>query len=70
MSEPKRGEHYEACLIVFPHCLCNTCQKDHNFEGKYGCCAEKHPTKNCPIQNCKHYIADEPTKKGAEAADD
>lgn len=60
MSEPKRGEHYDACIDIFPFCKCNTCRIDNPLD-----CAKKHPKKGCPIENCEDYIKDEPTKKGA-----
>ena len=28
MSEPKRGEHDEICLLTKSRCKCNTCQRD------------------------------------------
>ena len=58
MSEPKRGVHDEYCLMVAPRCLCLTCQND----SEKPCCNRK---KRCYVENCNHYIKDEPTKKGA-----
>jgi len=60
MSEPKRGEHDEFCLMTKPRCKCNTCRQDTSV-----CCFDKFNLKNCPVLNCKNYLADEPTKKGA-----
>ena len=59
MSEPKRGKHDETCRMVAPKCLCLTCQNDTEEP----CCRRK---KRCYVENCKSYIADEPTKKGAK----
>jgi len=64
MSEPKRGTHCEHCIITRPNCPCNTCQKDDcRVLPKFndGCCDG-----NCNKTECKRYIKDEPTKKGAE----
>ena len=61
MIEPKRGKHNEYCLMVHPTCKCNTCQND----GKCGANGIVSCMLDCPVLNCTHYLADEPTKKGA-----
>lgn len=62
MSEPKRGTHDETCLMAYPTCKCNTCQKDNKY-----CCPSKNPMRNrCSVDDCPDYLADEPIKKGAE----
>ena len=56
MIEPKRGKHNVSCMMIYPKCLCNSCQND-----KDGCCGEG----ACGTIRCDDYIVDEPTKKGA-----
>ena len=59
MSEPKRGKHDEICMMIAPKCLCLTCQNDSS---EPPCCRRR---KTCYAENCKLYVKDEPTKKGA-----
>jgi hypothetical protein len=61
MSEPKRGEHDETCLMAYPTCKCNTCQRDN----KILLPKQESHAKRISIDDCPEYLADEPTKKGA-----
>lgn len=66
MIEPKRGKHCDFCLQELPSCKCNTCQRDYASPFGGECCTKKHRGKLCGTYECHDYLADEPTKKGAD----